>query len=96
MRDARHGAAGLSALGSPSARASSRTSDLVRPASASGRRTPCSVAARRAGAVGPARVVGVLAVGDGCEPRARSTTSSEIRVKSSSLQWKQRSGPLAR
>ena len=45
--------------------------------------------------VGPPRVVGVLAVGNR-DQAVRATTSSEIRVNSSSLQWKQRSGPLAR
>ena len=49
-----------------------------------------------AGAVRPARVVGVLAVRDRVQARARLTTSSSMRVNSSSLQWKQRSGPLAR
>ena len=52
IRDARHGAAGLSATCRPSARATVRTASLVMPASASGRRTLWFVAARAPGRSG--------------------------------------------
>ncbi len=52
-RDARHGDAGLSALGIPRSRASARTSALPNPVSTSGWRTACSAAARRPGRQSP-------------------------------------------
>ena len=46
MRLDRQGVAGLSQIGSSQSLASARTSFLVRPHSANGLRTACSVAAR--------------------------------------------------
>ena len=68
MREARHGAAGLSAHGRSRARATARTSALVSPASANGRSTRWLVAAWEPGLSGLTDVVGVLAVGDRGQP----------------------------
>ena len=67
MREARHGAAGLSATGSSRARATSRTRALSSPAIGERAQHPVVGGGLGAGAVGPAGVVGVLAVGDGGE-----------------------------
>ena len=94
MREARQGAAGLSADGRPRPGRASRTSALVRPGV--GQRSQHPVLGGRPGAraVGPSRVVGVLAVGDRVEP-VRGDHLVADRVNSSSLQWKHRSGPFA-
>ena len=68
MREARQGAAGLSAYGSPSA-GRCADADLSRPRSARGRSTRVLGRRPAARAVRSSRVVGVLAVGHRVEPQ---------------------------
>src|SRR5215217_7975096 len=92
MREARQAAAGLSAVRSPMRRDAARTSALENPAATSGVSTPCSAAARWPGRWSPRSSVLV--------PTARASPSAAARgprtSNSSSLQKKQRSGPLRR
>ena len=67
MRDARQGAAGLSAQGSSQARASRRTAALSSPASRERRQHPVVGGRAAAGPVGTRGVVEVLPVRDGVE-----------------------------
>ena len=85
IREARHGAAGLSADGSARARAMRRTAALSRPASASGVRTSCSRAACAPGRSGRRASSAFSPYATAASPWA-ATTSAEIRVKSSFLQ----------
>ena len=81
MRDARHGLAGLSALGMPSSRASARTCALPAPASSSGWRTPCSAAARSPGRQSPRVVrVGARQQRGVAAPRARAPASVVVEL----------------
>ena len=94
IREARQGAAGLSATGQVERPGDAAYVGLGQPGVGQGpeHRVVGRRAAARAGPAGD--VVGVLAVRDRVES-VRPSTSPSIVVNSSSLQWKQRSGPLA-